>query len=119
MDEQQEIEAFSQQLKARQRYPRGPVRAGETLKQLMARRGYAQTQSGEQTRAAWRRACGEVLAKHTRVGTLSRGVLTVFVRNSMVLQELTFPEQQLLERLQEIDPDLNVRALRLRIAAVD
>ena len=118
-DEQAELEALNEQQLARQRRPRGPTTAREAVGRLMARRGYGQTKGRNQLSSLWQQACGELLAAHTRAGNLSRGVLTVFVSNSMVLQELTIQQRQLVERLRELDPETAVRSLRLRVGAVD
>lgn len=117
-DEERELEQLGKELEAKQRHPRAPVRIGYTISQLMARRGYGQTRGREQREAAWRQACGPQLAAQTRVSKLSRGVLTILVANSMTMQELNFQQQAVLARLREIDPDLNVKALRLRVGAI-
>ena len=119
MDEQQEIELLNEELLARQRHPREPVRIREVLSQLMSRRGYGQSNSNKQKQQAWRQACGEPLGAHSRAGNLNRGTLTVFVRNSMVLQELTFQQHEIIQRLAEIYPDLKVKALRMRVGVIE
>jgi predicted nucleic acid-binding Zn ribbon protein len=99
--------------------PRGPRPIAEALNHLLARRGYARIQAALQFDQAWRSAAGEQLALHTRPGNVKRGVLEITVRNSSVLQELTFQKKQLLAQLQTLSVDPPIRDLRFRIGAID
>ncbi len=83
----------------------------------MARRGYGNQQSGFEWSDVWSTAAG-AQASHTRPGKFSRGVLEVIVRNSAVLQELTFRKKQLLQVLQEHAPHFKVKDLRFRVGDV-
>lgn len=113
---------FAEILKAaqqRQRHPRAPVRIADVMSRLLARKGYAQLQQGLQWEAAWCEAAGEHLSKNSRVGRTNRGVLEITVRNSAVLQELTFQEQKLLKQLQAAAGTNNIRKLRFRVGEID
>ena len=117
-DEQREIEELNEELLRRQIHPRYPTRAREALNQLMARSGYGQTQSNQQREQVWQQAVGQPLASHSRAVRLSRGVLTVLVSNSAIMQELTFQQQQLVEKIKELNSDLKVRSIRFRVGAI-
>lgn len=91
---------------------------GEVINQLMARRGYGQIKSNEEIRAIWNEITGP-LGQQCLPGSLRRGVLEVFVRNSAVLQELTFRKKQLLSQLQETLPNQSISDLKFRISSFD
>jgi predicted nucleic acid-binding Zn ribbon protein len=98
---------------------RGPQKISEVLSGLLARRGYAQVQLASDYGQAWQEAAGEQFALHSRPGIVRRGVLEVAVRNSAVLQELTFRKKHLLQQLDRLLPQQNIRDLRFRVAAID
>ena len=62
---------------------------------------------------------GDFLARHTRVGSVQRGVLLVQVANSTVAQELSFQKTAILERLRELAPDERLDDLRCRVGPLD
>ncbi len=68
---------------------------------------------------AWKEAAGEQLASQTRPGKVSRGVLEVYVSNSILAQELGFAKKKLLARLQQLQPDEKIRDLRFRVGPLD
>src|SRR5688572_25732651 len=92
---------------------------GNVLSQLLAKRGYAQIQTAASCDAAWREAVGERLAPHTRPGSVRRGVLEVLVRNSAVLQELSFVKTKIVKSLVKLVPDQNIRDVRFRVGAFE
>ena len=106
-------------LAKRQRSERGrllansPKAAADVIGQVMARRGYGRLQSAGELEDAWRKAAG-TLAASTRVGKLRRGVLEIFVNNSVLLTELSFARSELLARLGELVPERKIRDLKLR-----
>ncbi len=99
--------------------PRGPQRAADIVAQLMARRGYARMQSSAITEAAWQAAAGEKLSASSRPAMVKRGVLEVFVRNSAVMQELTFQKKKILKKLIAALPDEKLVDLKFRIGSVE
>jgi predicted nucleic acid-binding Zn ribbon protein len=107
---------YSRQSDARHR---APQKASDIVAQLMAARGYARVQSAAVTRDAWNIAAGEKMSTHTTPGSLKRGVLEVLVRNSAVLQELTFQKKKILKKLVAALPDAKIEDLKFRVAVVD
>lgn len=93
-------------------------RIGDVVNRLMARRGYGQIVGSEQIRNAWSDIAGP-LATHSVPGNLKRGVLEVFVRNSAVLQELSFRKRQLLTELIQKFSQETIDDLRFRIGTID
>jgi predicted nucleic acid-binding Zn ribbon protein len=91
---------------------------GDIVSELLARRGYAQSQAAEDCLAAWQAVAG-TWSRHTCPGKLRRGVLHVHVENSAVLQELTFRKHDLLRQLREELPHHRLVDLRFRLAALD
>lgn len=118
-----EREAYEQavyrDIQARQRYRPAPKQMQAIVNELFVRRGYARVLSREQSREAWDQAVGEAMAKHTCPGNVRRGVLEVFVRNSAVVQELTFRKRNLIRQLAKLSPDQKIRDLKFRVGAVD
>ena len=84
----------------------------------MARRGYAQIVGSEQIREAWNTIAGPV-APHSVPGNLKRGVLEIIVRNSAVMQELTFRKRQLIDELAKQFNEQSINDLRFRVGAID
>jgi len=114
-----DLRMLQQEVARKQYYQRGPQRIADTLSGLMARRGYAQEHSTSERDAAWEKAVGGSFARHSRPANLRRGVLEITVRNSSVMQELTFRKKQVLKKLLELLPDLKIRDLRFRVGAME
>ena len=98
---------------------RGPQKAAEIVAQLMARRGYGRINGSAVTEEAWTAAAGEKFAGKTRVGELKRGKLEIHVRNSAVLQELTFAKKKILKSLLASMPEAKITDLKFRVGSVD
>ena len=97
--------------------PPKPMR--DVLSQLLAKRGYAQIQTAATCEAAWRQAVGDKLAGHTRPGNVRRGILEVLVRNSSVLQELSFVKAKAVKTLTRLIPEQQIKGLRFRVGVID
>jgi predicted nucleic acid-binding Zn ribbon protein len=67
----------------------------------------------------WREAVGDEVTAHSRTGNIRRGVLEVVVRNSAVVQELTFRKHQLIKQLAKLNPGQKIRDLRFRVGPID
>lgn len=106
------------QSQQRRFYARSPKRIDNVLAQLVQRRGYAQVRQAGERDQAWNEAVGEV-ASATRVGALKRGTLEIQVANSLLMQELTFRKEQLLNQLQSALPDDGIKQLRFRVGTVN
>src|SRR5687767_1403278 len=115
-DEAREVENVACR---RQLHPRGPQKMADVLAGLLARRGYAQVQTASTCDKAWREAAGQKLAGHSRPGNVKRGVLEITVRNSPVMQELTFQKKQLLAKIAILLPDQKIKELRFKVGPVD
>ena len=98
----------------RRYYARQPKRIGKVVAQLINKRGYGRTQASEVLTEQWRIAVGEAGARFSHACRVRGGNLEVLVANSTVLQELTFQQQQILEKLQKQLPEAGIRALRFR-----
>jgi len=96
-----------------------PRQMRDVLSQLLAKQGYAQIQTAAGCQAAWSEAVGQKLACDTRPGSVRRGVLEVLVRNSAVLQELSFVKTKVVRALKELIPEQQIRDVRFRVGAMD
>jgi predicted nucleic acid-binding Zn ribbon protein len=103
----------------KKKYLGKPKAVGDVLAELMARRGYARQQAAADYSAAWRQAAGELIAAHTRVGSVRRGALEVIVANSVLLQELTFQKPNILSQLGRLLPQERIGNLRLRVGPIE
>lgn len=105
-------------VKSRQRFFRRPKRPADILARLMARKGYAQTQSSNELEETWNRVVGPKWQSKTKVGNISRGVLEVLVASSVANQQLGFQKKKLLKELQAQLPQNKLKDLRFRIGNV-
>jgi predicted nucleic acid-binding Zn ribbon protein len=99
-------------------HAREPKSIGKVLAQLITARGYGRIQASADFSAAWRTAVGDNLAKYSVPGRIRRGVLEVTVANSIIIQELTFQKQDIIQKLQTEFPDAKLRDLKLRIGNI-
>ena len=114
-----EIRRLHEEVAARQIHVRGAQPIAELLSRLLARKGYAQLQSADDRAEAWSDVVGPQLAKDSCVGNVRRGVLEVTVRNSAVVQELTFQKKRILREITAAIPELKVRDIRFRVGPLD
>ena len=63
------------------------------------------------------RTLGDELASSFQVGNLRRGVLQVYARDSVTLQEMNFQKRVILRQLKQRMPQSDVSDLRFRIHA--
>ena len=98
---------------------RGPQPIGNIISELMARRGVGRQLSAQQRQEAWQQAVGEPLAGYTRCGSVYRRRLEVVVANSTLMQELTYQKPEILRRLHENAPELEIDDIRFKLGAVD
>ena len=103
---------------SRRRFFRRPKKTGDILAALMARKGYAQTQSSSELLDAWDQTVGDPWINRTRPGNISRGVLEVVVASSAVHQQLIFRKAQLLTEMQEKLPQNKIKDIRFRTGSV-
>ncbi|MBB72887.1 MAG: hypothetical protein CMJ75_00090 [Planctomycetaceae bacterium] len=111
----QDLEILGREIELRRMGFRVPRHVREVMSRHLSRRGYAQIQAVTELQAFWRSVVGPEWAEDSRPGTLRRGVLEVLVRNSTVLQELTFRKHQLLRQLAENEQGVEFKNLRFRV----
>ncbi|MDA7979207.1 MAG: DUF721 domain-containing protein [Pirellulales bacterium] len=90
----------------------------DALGELLARRGFARVHSTEALEAAWREVAGPGLAEHTRLCGLKRGRLEIMISNSVLLQEMSYRKQELLEQMITAAPDAGVQELKFKIGPI-
>ena len=95
-----------------------PVLLRKVLSELIALKGLGRVQGNAQLQQAWQTVAGEVIGRSSRVLEFKRGVLSVAVNNSALLNELTgFHKQTLLENLQQQFAHLKIQDIRFRLKA--
>ena len=118
-DRKDEIGRLNDELLRRQVNYRGPRRVADAVNDLLARRGYARVQEATDQQEAWSKAVGRQLAADSRIGQLRSGVFEVTVRNSAVLQELTFQKRQIIRRLAGLVEGTAVKDVKFRVGVID
>ncbi len=118
MDEKKQLEAINHIVKQRTIHPRPAKRLADVLSQLIARRGYARVRESGELDRVWVEAAGETIASRTRPAKTRRGVLTIIVADSLLMQELTFRKSEIITRLNTLAPERAVKDLRFRVGAI-
>ena len=99
-------------------YAQQPKKVAVVISQVVQRRGYAQVRNLGEWNDAWQAAAGDAFAAVTEVGQLRRGVLEVTAANSLVMQELGFEKERILQELQTARPDAGLKQLRFRVGKI-
>lgn len=102
-------------VKGRQRFQRRPKRAADLLGKLMARKGYAQTESVNELEATWQSLVGAKWQSKTKTSLVRGGVLEVLVTSSAVNHQLEFQKKKLLKQLQTRLPQNNFKDIRFKV----
>ena len=114
--DEEDFERISAEVARRQRRSASNAKPiSDAINRLMARRGYAQLQASQEWDSVWRQTVGPRMAEHSRVGRVRGNVLEILVRNSSVLQELTFQKKKLLSHLLKLVADGSIRDVRFRV----
>ncbi|MBM4002361.1 MAG: DUF721 domain-containing protein [Planctomycetes bacterium] len=119
MKEHEEADVDFSELRARQIFRPAPRRLSSLLSDLLALKGYGQSESARQRTDVWKTLVGEQLAADSVPCEVRRGTLTVVVANSMVTTELSLRTQELLSGIQNALPQQNIRKLRFRVGKLD
>ncbi|HBE68219.1 MAG TPA: DUF721 domain-containing protein, partial [Planctomycetaceae bacterium] len=90
-----------------------------SVRQLMMRSGYGQTEAAENLQQVWASAVGPQLAERSRPGNISRGILTVHVADSPTMQEISFSKRAILKKLVAAIPEANLKDIRTRITHLE
>ncbi|HMO13677.1 MAG TPA: DUF721 domain-containing protein [Pirellulaceae bacterium] len=109
-----EFEYRAAEIIRNQRFQRRPKTAGQLINALIASSGFAATKQNEQIEQAWFEVVGEKIAKNTRLGSIRKGKLQVYLQNASVKQHLTMIKSELISALKQripgvTDIQLNVR----------
>jgi hypothetical protein len=94
---------------------RGPKKLGDLLPSVLTDYGLPSVTAREELELAWSAAAGPIVAARTKVGSLRRGVLEVFVFDPILLQELEgYEKQRLLADMKERVYHNRVEGLKFR-----
>ena len=111
-------ESYSRWFRARQ-----PKKIGNVVAQLMQRRGFAQIENSRQLEDVWYSVIGNSIVGDftttTRVGAIRRGTLEVLVASSLMIQELTFQKQRILQAMQQAYPAGKIKKIRFRVGNIN
>ena len=96
-----------------------PSSVGDVVNKLLARKGYARIQANLALGELWKKVAGERIASDSRPGLIANGVWQVFVRNSSVVQELSFSRTQILKQIQTEAPEQKIRDVKFKVGPID
>lgn len=95
--------------------PGGAKKIGDLLPGVMTNYGLPSVTAREELELAWTAAAGGLVAARSKVGSVRRGVLEIFVSDPILLQELEgFEKQRLLADLKERLYHNKVEGLKFR-----
>ena len=98
---------------------RGPRPLIDILGELFAGRGYSRSWARRQLEDAWNTAVGEPYCCQTWLGEVRRGVLSVTVAHSTLLEELgAFRKPELLKALRLCAPATTISDICFRVGTV-
>ena len=103
----------------KKRFVPTPPGIANVLSKLISKRGYAQVQTTTLEREVWVKVAGPRFATHTRPGKIRGTSWEIFVRNSVVLHELSFAHSQLVMKLRQEWPESKVKSLKFKLGPVE
>jgi hypothetical protein len=118
-EEEKDFDQANKLTKGRQRFFRRPKKPANIISQLMARKGYCQTQSANELSEVWQQAVGDKWKNKTKAGNVNRGVLEVFVANAAVNQKIGFEKRKILAALKQRVPQNKITDIKFRVGSVD
>ena len=89
------------------------------LEKLLRERGFDHKIIEQKALAAWKNAAGPPIARNTQPVSLINGQLTVYVANSVFINELLFLRGKIIENLNEEVGQPVVKELRLTVKPVE
>lgn len=90
----------------------GTVRLADVLPQLIARYGIQRNRNIEALAVAWSEAVEPPFDAVTRVVGLSRGTLEIMVPHTAFVQELSFRQKELLEKIRASVTDEKIKKIK-------
>ena len=94
---------------------RGPIPVANIVADLLSRNGLGQPQVVGEIEKIWGEVVGDEIALMTHCGKIQHKILNVIVTNSMIMQELNFRKQEILEAFnKKIKNDL-IQDIRFRV----
>jgi predicted nucleic acid-binding Zn ribbon protein len=92
-----------------------PTRVGEILPRVLELMGLDGKFEETKLLRGWAEVVGPEVAKRSRPRMLRDGILFIEVENSVWMQELWFRQQQIIDRIGEEFPKVEVKGIRLEI----
>ena len=99
----------------RQVYRRKPKQANQIINQLMAKKGFNQSESLQQIQDIWESLLDEPLRNSTRATGIRAGKQMVVVKNAVINQELAFKKSELLQQLKNSPIGNRIKDIRFQI----
>ncbi len=104
-------------MRGNRRLKKGPVPIREVVLELSERLGKGASKQ-KAIDSLWEKTIGKKKNRHTRIGALERGVLTIVVDNASALYELSLERGIILQKLQKSLGENYIKDLRFQIGLV-
>ena len=88
------------------------ARVGDVLPTVLKSIGLDQKLKEQEVLEIWARVVGEEVAARTRPVKIEKGVLFVHVDQSAWMQELHFMEKEIIKKIKEQAPDVDLKRIR-------
>lgn len=118
-DDAREMDWLTKRYEKKKFWNREPKHGSRLINQLMARKGYGQTNQASELQQHWNDAVGKNLAGRSSAGAIKGKRLEVTVENSSVLQELTFQKRRIIKKLQNSLKNESLTDLRFKVGPLD
>ncbi len=99
LEAEREFDYRAEQVIKNQRFSRRPKRTSDLISKVIARRGFAETRRNEQLEQVWIDIVGQELARKTKLGSIRKGVLQVFLTCTNAKQHFSMIKDSLVEDL--------------------
>ncbi len=112
---EQEFQQAVRLIEQRRIYFRRPSTPARLIPKIIASSGIGNQQAASETAAAWQQVAGTQWSTCSLAGLVRRGHLEVTVTDSMVLQQLTFQQTELLNGMNRLLPAAKLKGIRFRV----
>ena len=114
-EDEREFDWLTRRYEKKRFWNREPKHGWKLINQLMARKGYGQTNQTTALQDHWNQAVGKSFAGKSLAGAIKGKRLEVTVENSIVMQELTFQKRRIIKKLQASLNNESVDDLKFKV----
>ena len=86
----------------------------EIINEFLKGRNFIEINSSISAQKAWEQTVGSIINEKTEIISYKKGILIIKATNPIWRNELSLQKQQILEKLQNLEPDLNIKEIILK-----